>query len=217
MTIVQFFTQPVERITAMESKIKSKEELITKAEVDLNVAKVALNKEKESLKEKETAVEELITSQKQKAAKESELIEELKLTKDMLNKAHQELKNKTHVLNAELEKINVNKVSTHIESAKNDVSNVNKEEFKASNKDKLKETPCKYFQNLKGCRRGSKCWFYHDETKKVQNKSIKLKQKPTKNFKDEQNIDKEPVQEQGSHLKQVILGLLKLLLRENCI
>ena len=91
--------------------------------------------------------------------------------------------------------------------------NVKKEEFKANNKEQHKKTPCKYFHNLKGCRRGSKCWFYHDETKKVDNKSIKLKQNPTKKFKDEQNEYRETKQEQGSNLKQVILELLKLLLR----
>ena len=169
--------------------------------------------EKESLKEKEKAFDVLIKSQQQKAAEESALVEELKLTKEMLTKAHQELENKTKALDAELEKVKVNEVSTKTASAKSKVSNVKNKEILAYNKEKYQETPCKYFNKTKGCRRGSKCWFYHD----VDNESKNLKKNKTKKFKVEQNEDREPKQEQGSNINQVIIELLKLLLRENNI
>ena len=57
MTIVQVLTQQVERVNALESDIKSKEQLIKQAEADLNVTKEALKKEKQSLEEKEKAVD----------------------------------------------------------------------------------------------------------------------------------------------------------------
>ena len=76
------------------------------------------------------------------------------------------------------------------------------------------ETTCKYFHKIKRCRRGSKCWFYHNKTLKVDNESITLKQISSKKFKEDQNVDKEPKQELCSNLKQEILGLVKLLLRE---
>ena len=135
----------------------------------------------------------------------------------MLSKAHQELENKTKALYAELEKVDVNEVSTKTASAKSEILNVIKEEIKTKNKEKYKETTCKYFHKLKGCSRGSKCWFYHDKTKKVYNESIKLKLNSTKKFKEEQNVDREPKQELCSNLRQVILELVKLLIRENNI
>ena len=53
MTIVQVLTQQVEKVNALESDIKSKEQLIKQAEADLNVTKEALKKKKQSLEEKE--------------------------------------------------------------------------------------------------------------------------------------------------------------------
>ena len=58
----------------------------------------------ESIKEKVKAMESSILSQKQKAINESILVEELKLSKELLNKAHQDLETKTNALNSELEK-----------------------------------------------------------------------------------------------------------------
>ena len=89
MTIVQVLTQQVERVNDLESQIKSKEQLIKMSEVDLNVTKEALKKEKENLEEKDKAFDDQITLQIQKAVKESMLVEELKLTKGLLEKAHQ--------------------------------------------------------------------------------------------------------------------------------
>ena len=56
---------------------------------------------------------DVITSQKQKAVKESDLVEELKLTKELLTKAHKDLETKTNELNSELEKVKVRKATTH--------------------------------------------------------------------------------------------------------
>ena len=89
MTIVQVLTQQVERVNNLESEIKEKEQLMKKTEVDLNFTKEALIKEKESLKEKEKAMDNLISSQKQKAIDESMLVEELKLSKELLKKSTQ--------------------------------------------------------------------------------------------------------------------------------
>ena len=48
-------------------------------------------KKKRSLVEKERAFDQLIRSQRQKAFEESRVVEELKVTKELLLKAHQEL------------------------------------------------------------------------------------------------------------------------------
>ena len=53
MTIVQVLTQQVERVNALESEIKSREQLLTKVEVDLNATQEALEKEKKDLNKKE--------------------------------------------------------------------------------------------------------------------------------------------------------------------
>ena len=83
-----------------------------------------------------------------------------------------------------------------------EVSNVKQEKSEAINKEKRKKSiPCKYFHKTKGCRRGEKCWFYHDYNPRVDKKSTKLQQK----FKVEPKKDKELKQEQGAGLKQVIL------------
>ena len=161
MTIVQVLTQQVERVNDLESEIKAKEQLIKKAEVDLNEAKEALQKEKENLKEKEKAFDSVITSQKQKSVEESQLIEELKLTKELLTKAHKDLENKSNALDAEMEKVKASQFSTKTVPGTNYVSNVKHEKIETNDKDKKKTIPipCKYFNKFKGCRRGSKCWF----------------------------------------------------------
>ena len=46
------------------------------------------------------------------------LVEELKLTKELLTKAHQYLKTKTNKLNAELKKVRVSEVTTQTVSKK---------------------------------------------------------------------------------------------------
>ena len=46
MTIVQVLTQQVERVSDLESNIKSKEQLVKQAEANLNVTKEDLKKEK---------------------------------------------------------------------------------------------------------------------------------------------------------------------------
>ena len=95
-----------------------------------------------------------------------------------------------------------------------EVINVKQEDSEAKVKEKKTSIPCKYFHKLKGCRRGNKCWFYHDLE---ENKSIKLKQNQSKKFKVQPNRRQESMQEKGSNLKQVILEMLKLLLSENDI
>ena len=111
MTIVQVLTQQVERVNALEIEIKAKEQLLTKAEGNLIATKEALEKEKESLQEKEKALDDFIASQKQKTFEEAMLVEELQLTKGLLSKAQKELQTKSDQLNAELNKVKVNKVS----------------------------------------------------------------------------------------------------------
>ena len=217
MTIVQVLTQQVERVNKLESEMKEKEELFQKAEADCIVTKEALKKEMEILEQKEKAFEELITSQKKKAAVEAKLVEELKSTKRLLTKAHQDLEAKNNALNAEIKKVKASEVSTLTVSPIKQVSNVKQEENEAYNGEKFNAIPCKYFNKLKGCRRGSKCWFHHDENYSAEKKRTKLKQNHTKRLKNEQNIDKESKQEQGSTMNQVILQLFKLLLRENNI
>ena len=64
-------------------------------------------------------------------------------------------------------------VSTQTVSEMDEVSNVKQEDSEDKVNEKKNSIPCKYFHKLKGCRRGNKCWFYHDL---VENKSIKLKQ-----------------------------------------
>ena len=171
MTIVQVLTQQVERVNTLESEIKSKEQLIEKADVDVLVTKKALKKEKESLKEKEKALDDLITLQKLKADKESKLVEELKVTKDQLTKAHQDLETKSNALNEELEKVKVTEVSTQTVSDTNEMSDFKQEVSEAHGEEKHNVTPCKYFHRMKGCRRGSKCWLFHDENHFVEKKS----------------------------------------------
>ena len=92
-----------------------------------------------------------------------------------------------------------------------EVSNVKQEKSEAISEEKKKSIPCKYFHKTKGCRRGEKCWFYHDYNPRVDKKSTKLQQK----FKVKPKKDKELKQEQCASLEQVILELLKLLLRES--
>ena len=157
MTIVQVLTQQVERVDKLESEIEVKEQLIKQAEVDLDVAKKALQKERESLEEKEKAFDELIKTQKKKAGEESNLVEELKFTKALLTKAHQDLETQTIRLNAQLEKeasavskqtvfqpnevstqtvYQMNEVSTQRVSEVIEVSNVKQEESEANNEEK---------------------------------------------------------------------------------
>ena len=81
MTIVQVWTQQVERVYGLKNEMKIKKKLIVKAEIDLVATKKDLNKEKSILKEKENYLDDLIKSHEQKAVKEAMLIEELKLTK----------------------------------------------------------------------------------------------------------------------------------------
>ena len=133
MTIVQVLTQQVEKVNDLEGQIKTKEELIKMSEVELNVTKEALKKEKESLKEKEKAFDDLIILQNQKAVEESMLVEELKLTKGLLDKAHQDLEAKTNDLDAELRKVRegVSSVSTQTVSSINKVSDMKEETTEA--------------------------------------------------------------------------------------
>ena len=214
MTIVQVLTQQVERVTDLESEIKTKEQLIKNAEAELHATKEELKKEKECLEEKEKAFDHLIVSQKQKATEESRLVEELKITKALLTKAHEELEIKTNKLEAELEKVRISEVSTQTGPKIKEVPTVKEEENKTHNEEKLKTIPCKYFHLIKGCRRGKKCWFSHDESQKAEKKSTKPKETPTKKLKIEQNVKKE---EQGENFKKVIIELLKLLLTESNI
>ena len=217
MTIVQVLTQQVERVNDLESEIATREQLIKKAEVDLNVTKESLKREKESLEEKEKAFNDLIKFQEQKAVEESKLVEELEITKELLIKAQEDLEIKTNALDAELQKVGVEEVWTQTVSKLNEVSNVKQEEFDTNIEIKQKSIPitCKYFHKTKGCRRGNKCWFNHDHDQKTEKKRIKLKQNPTKKFKGESNVKMESKHEQGDNMKQIIIELLKLLLREN--
>ena len=105
----------------------------------------------------------------------------------------------------------------HTVSDSNEVLGVKQEESKTNFKEQKKAIPCKYYNNIKGCRRGSKCWFSHDEKNLAEKNSTKFNQNLTKKFKYEQNIVKESNQEQVSILQQVLIELLKLLLRESNI
>ena len=100
-------------------------------------------------------------------------MDELKLTK-----AHHDLETKSKALDTELEKVKVNEVSIQTSFDKNKVLNVKQEEIEANIKEKQKGIPCEYLHRLKGCRRGKKCWSYHDESQKADKKSIKIKAKP---------------------------------------
>ena len=154
-------------------------------------------------------------------------MEELKVTKGLVSKAQQDLQTQTNAPNEKLEKIKRINVSTKTVAQMNEVStqtlpemkvsNVKQEESEGNSKEKNKSIPCKYFHKTKGCRRGKKCWFYHDYNHKVDKKSTKQQQNTTEKFKVKPNIEKGLKQEQGASLKQVILELLKLLLRENNI
>ena len=91
------------------------------------------------------------------------------------------------------------------------------EESKANIEEKYKEIPCKYFHKIKGCRRGNKCWFYHDKSLKAEKQSSVLKQNLNKKVKDEPNVEMELKNEQGINLKKVIIELVKILLTEDNI
>ena len=106
----------------------------------------------------------MIISQKQKEEEESKLVEELKVTKGLLDKAYEDLVIKTNALDAELEKVNVSEVSIQTDPEINEVS-VKQEESKDNIEEKYKEIPCKYFHKIKGCRRGNK--FYRDKSLKA--------------------------------------------------
>ena len=115
---------------------------------------------------------------------ESQLIGELKLTKELLTKAHidLDLENKNNALDAEMEKVKASQVSTKTVSGTKDVLNVKQEQIETKNKDKKTTIPisCKYFHRIKGCRRGSKCWFYNEDQNIEDKKSHKFKQNFTK-------------------------------------
>ena len=130
---------------------------------------------------------DIITSQKQKAVKESILVEELKLTKELLTKAHQNLETKTNELNEELEKVKVREVTTETVPKMNKVSRVKQEDSEDNIKEKKKNT-LHIFSSKKGCMRGNKCWFYHDENHEAQKKSKNFKPNPIQKFKYELNI-----------------------------
>ena len=96
---------------------------------------------------------------------ESQLIEELKLTKELLTKAHKDLENKNNALDAEMEKVKASQLSTKTVPVTNYVSNGKQEQIETNNKEKKTtiSIPCKYFHKLKGCRRGNKCFFPHED------------------------------------------------------
>ena len=52
MTIVQVLTQQVERVYALKSEIKAREQLLTKAEVDVSATKEALDKKMKAFKKR---------------------------------------------------------------------------------------------------------------------------------------------------------------------
>ena len=138
MTIVQVLTQQVERVDDLENKNERKRTPYKKTEDDLNETKEALKKEKRILEEKKKAFDQLITSQKQKEEEESKLVEELKVTKGLLDKAYEDLVIKTNALDAELEKVDVSEVSIQTDPEINEVS-VKQEESKDNIEEKYKE------------------------------------------------------------------------------
>ena len=91
------------------------------------------------------------------------------------------------------------------------------EEAEANNEEKYKAIHCKYFPRNKGCRRGNKYWFNHDENHKKEKKNSTIKQNLTNNFKDEKNVVKNSKQEQGANLQPINIELLKILLRDSNI
>ena len=82
-------------------------------------------------------------------------------------------------------------------------------------KETKKEIPFNYLNKIKGCRRGDNCWFYHNH--KAEKISKILKCNPIKKFKDKLKVDKETKREHSENLMQVIIELLRLLIRENNI
>ena len=112
--------------------------MLENAEVDLNITKEALYKEREILEEKEKALNDVITSWKEKTLKDSILVEELKLRKELLTKAHQDLETKTNELFAELEEVRVSEVTTKTVPKINIVSKVKQEEKEENIKEKKK-------------------------------------------------------------------------------
>ena len=101
-------------------------------------------------------MDDLITTQKQKALEESKLVEKLKLSKFLVTKAQQDLETKTRELNSELEKVKVITASTQTVSDFKEVLNIKQEKSQTSNKEMIKEISCKYFHQIKGCRREKK-------------------------------------------------------------
>ena len=79
----------------------------------------------------------------------------------------------------EIEKSKVSGLETQTGPKIKEVSNVKEEEREPHDREKIKAITCKYFQKINGCRRGLKCWFYHDESQKAINKSKISKQAPT--------------------------------------
>ena len=66
----------------------------------------------------------MIKFQEKKAVEESKLVEELEITKELLIKAQEDLEIKTNALDAELQKVGVEEVSTQIVSNLDEVLNV---------------------------------------------------------------------------------------------
>ena len=83
------------------------------------------------------------------------------------------------------------------------------EEIEANIEEKYRAIPCKYYHTIKGCKRGNKCWFYHDQNSKIKMKSSKLKE--NKNTKGEPNVEKKLKQEQVVNLNEVFIELVKIL------
>ena len=113
-----------------------------------------------------------------------------------------------------LTKVKIGEVATQTVPELKDVF-VKQEESEAHIEEKYESIPCKYFHTIKGCRRGIKCWFFHNENPKLKKKSSKLKQ--NKNVKGEPNVEKTPNQEQVVSLTEVSIELIKKLLQENNI
>ena len=159
----------------------------------------------------------MITFQKQKANEETKLVQELKITKELLIKAHKDLEIKTDALDAELQKVKGSEASKETFPKINEAPNVKEKESGGTMKEKQKaiQIPCKYFHKIKGCRRGNKCWFIHDDNHKAE-QNIKHKHNQTKKFKEEPKIENQLKQvflEESTNLQEIALELLKLLLR----
>ena len=80
----------------------------------------------------------------------------------MLRQAHEDLETKVPVVSTETVPER-KEVATQTISKINEVLNMKQEESNANIGEKKIEIPCKYFNSLKGCRRGKKCWFYHGQ------------------------------------------------------